>query len=166
MNRLDTTPQDIKEKYQSRIDRIEKNINDNTKVKFLMAFIKNRNDKLDLLTVGLVNFSDIQSVEEDKKYWQIICEYNNNYLNNFMKAHSYQFFVPFSKPTYTFDDNIVEICYYHDVHKYELMQTNNPDIFYVSASGLDKLEEWYIYHYRIRPPFETKHHILSCMFTH
>lgn len=66
------------------------------------------------------------------------------------------FFVPYQQPSFDIQNNVIEICYYHDEDKYHMMYIDD-DLINAPIIRRCELEEWYVYDHRMRLPFMLKH---------
>lgn len=147
----------IKTRYNTRNTDIENNCNEKTKVK-ICIHIGNENN-FDMKYVMKKKIIDLEKVFPET-YLNII-HFGNEIIEKYLEEQDIKFFVPFQPPTYDIDidNNVIEICYYHDQDKYNIMYMEDEDWVNVQIIGRDLLEELYQEHYMYVPNFNFKYYI-------
>lgn len=146
----------LKERYSKRIEDIEKHSNDKTRVKILISLKREPPLQLELVTECPI--SDINKVYPET-YINIL-EFANPKVNTYLKNKNIHFFVPLGSPSYDIDEknNILEIGYYHDDKKYEIMYMPEEGWINMPHIGRDHLEELHVEHYLYQPKFDFKYY--------
>lgn len=133
--------------------------NDNTKIKFMLCIIKDKSKENiknnEIKIIKELKVSDINLI--NNKINNLTSYYINKILLPYLKLDNIEYFVPYRTISWEYDENNVEICYYHDNILYEIMYEyyEKENIIMVPIMGRKELEYLY-YICNILPQFRKK----------
>lgn len=149
-------PEFLKTRYNKRNEDIENNSDEKTDVKIFIHIGNEKN--FNMKCIMKKNMKDLEKVFPET-YLNII-HYGNEIIKTHLEEQNIKFFVPLQPPSYDIDinNNIIEICYYHNQDKYDMMYMEDEDWINVQIIGRGKLEELYQEHYMYVPNFNFKYY--------